>query len=367
MAGLLGAFTVPLARAFQKIGPDDELFATGTASAQANDNLFLSHANQKSDSIFDLVPGLEFDYGASSLVKGALAASEDFQLYGSDSNLNTSLANASFTSAYDNDKTKLNLDASFHQADQATRDVRQVGVLIMRNLAHLDALGETGLTEKTSLGAGVIYDDTNYKPANYTDWQWVKIPLKYYYALEPKLDVSAGFSYQDNQLGTGGVNSSEYFYNVGARGEFTPKLTGSLNVGYEQLDFTRGASRGGLGADSSFSYAYSPKTTLTFGVNNDFGYAAIGGGEYRIFGVNVGAATLITDQWKAVGQLSYARYNYFTSIEKDDFYNGQFGVTYLLSTSVSLAGAYTYTKDSSNLTADSFTNNIFSVSAVLRF
>ncbi len=309
-------------------GPDDELFVTGVATAQANDNVFLSHTNAKSDAIFDLVPGLEFDYGKNSLTKGLFSIDEDFQLYGSESNLDTGLTNAAFTSAYNNDKSKLNFAASFHQADQATRDVHLVGVLVKRDLYHVEGLGEIGVTEKTSLGAGVIYDDTQYKHAGYTNWQWVKVPLKYYYAVEPKLDVSAGFSYQNNQLGTGGINSDEYFYNVGARGEFTPKLTGGLNVGYEQIQFVSGKnkSRGGLGVDSNFAYAFSPKTNFTFGVNNDFGYSAAGGSSYRIFGINGGFTSLISDQWKANGQIGYSRYNYITTIQKDDFYNGPAGI-----------------------------------------
>jgi hypothetical protein len=350
-------------------GPDDELFVTGVASAQTNDNVFLSHTNQKSDEIFDLVPGLEFDYGSKSLTKGSLSASEDFQLFGSESGLDTGLFNSAFTSAYDNDKTKLNVGASFRQADQATRDVHLVGVLVKRDLYHLEGLGEVGVTEKTSVGAGVIYDDTNYLSSSFTDWQWVKVPLKYYYAVEPKVDVSAGFTFQNNQLGNGGINSDEYFYNIGARGEFTPKLTGGINVGYEQIQFDSGKNKnkGGLGVDSNFTYAYSPKTNFTFGVNNDFGYSAAGGTAYRIFGLNGGVTTQLTEQWKANAQLNYSRYDYIQTTQKDDFYNGLVGLTYIVNAHVSLTGSYTYTEDSSNITADSFTNNVFSLSTSLRF
>ena len=347
---------------------DSDFFFTGVASAQANDNVFLSHTNAKSDTIFDLTPGLEFDFGKNSLTKGMFSINEDFQIYGSESSLNTGLTNAAFTSAYDDNKTKLNLNASYHIADQATRDVHLVGVLVKRDLYHAEALGEDAVTEKTSVGAGVVYDDTQYKHTGYTNWEWIKVPLKYYYEVEPKLDLSAGFTYKDNQLGTGGVNSNEYFYNVGARGEFTPKLTGELSVGYEQIQFAKGVkSKNGVGVDSNFTYAYTPKTTVTFGVSNDFGYSASGGSSYRIFGLNGGVSTAINDQWKANAQLSYNHYDYISTTEKDDFYNGQLGATYIINVYLSVTGAYTYTEDSSNITADSFTNNIFSISASLRF
>jgi polysaccharide biosynthesis protein VpsM len=361
----LGAITS--ARAFVATGPDDELFATGVASAQANDNLFLSHNNQKSDGVFDLVPGLEFDYGKNSLAKGLLSIDEDFQLFGSDSNLDTELTNAVFNLAYSDDKTKLNLDATFHQADQATRDVHQVGSLVKRDLYHADATGEVSLTDKSSVGGGVVYDDTDYLRTGYTDWQWVKIPVKYYYEVEPKVDLSAGFTFQNNQLGTGGINSDEYFYNVGARGEFTPKLTGQLNVGYAQLEPDRGGSRGGFGVDSSFTYAYSPKTSFTFGANNDFGYSAVLGQVYRLFGLSGSVNTTLSDQWKANAQFSYGNYDYLTTIQKDNFYNGEVGLTYVFSTNISLTGSYNYIEDSSNITLDSFTDNLFTLSVSFRY
>ena len=355
------------AQAFVAVDGDDELFATGTASAQANDNIFLSHTNAKSDMVFDLTPGLEFDYGKNSLLKGLISASEDAQLYGSESKLNTGLANTLVTADYSDDKTKINFDASFRQADQATRDVRQVGVLVKRDLYHVEGLGEVALTDKTSLGAGAIYDDTNYLRTGYTDWEWFKVPLKYYYKMEPKLDVSAGFSYQDNQLGTGGINSNQYFYNVGARGEFTPKLTGELSVGYEEISFARGGNHGGLGVESSFNYAYSPSTTVSFGANNDFCYSAAGGASYRISGLNAGLSSLVAEQWKIAGQVGYSHYTYITTPQRDDFYSGQAGVTYILNVHTNLTAAYNYVEDSSNITPDSFTNNIFSLSASLRF
>jgi hypothetical protein len=355
------------ARAFVTLEGDDELIATGAASAQANDNLFLSHSNTKSDEVFDLTPGLELDYGKNSLLKGVISAGEDFQLYGSNSGLDTELASVAATGNYADDKTKFNFDGSFRQLDQATRDVHLLGTLVKRDLYHFDGLGEFSVADKTSVGVGVIYDDTEYQNPTFTNWQWVKIPVKYYYAVEPKLDVSAGFSYQDNQLGTGGVNSNEYFYNLGARGEFTPKLTGELNVGYEEISFDKGGNRGGLGVDSNLIYAYSPKTSFTLGVNNDFGYSAAGGASYRISGVNGGVTSQLSDQWQALGQIAYSRYDYISTTQKDNFYNGQIGLSYTISVHATATATYGYVEDSSNITPDSFTDNLFTLSLALRY
>ncbi len=368
---LLGAALVlgasPYARAFVATGPDDELFATGTASAQENDNIFLTHTNAKGDMVFDLTPGLEWDFGKNSLNKGYLSVGNDFQVYGSESHLNTDLPMAAFVSAYDDGKTKVNVDADYQKLDQATRDVHLVGSLIKRDWYHVDATGEVSVTDKSSVSAGAIFDDTRYNKTGYESWQWVNVPLKYYYAVEPKLDVSAGFSYQNNTVGSPGVNSDEYFYNVGARGEFTPKLTGQFSVGFQQIQFKHGGSKNGLGADSGFDFAVTPKSTLNLSVTNGYGYSPAGGSSYRDFGITGGAATVLSDQWKAGAQISYNKYRYISTTEKDDYYAGQLSATYIYNAYVSLTGAYRYTEDSSNITLDSFTNNIFSISATMKY
>ena len=122
-----------------------------------------------------------------------------------------------------------------------------------------------------------------------------------------------------------------------------------------------------MGVDSSFTYAYSPKTSLTFGANNDFGYSAVEGQSYRLFGLNGGFSTALSDQWKANAQFSYGLYNYITTPQQDNFYNAQVGATYVINTHVSVTGSYGYVEDSSNIAADSFTNNLFTISAAFRF
>lgn len=368
LAGVILLGSAASAYAILPSGSDSELFVTGVASVQENDNVFLSHTGEKSDTIFDLVPGLSYEYGKNSLTNGKVAISEDWQTYASESKLNTGLFNALGTLNYSDDKLKLDALGSYAQADQATRDVRQVGTLVKRDLYHAEGKSEWVVTEKTSVGVGAIYDDTEYKKAGYVNWQWTEIPLNYYYKVEPKVDLSAGFRYRNNQLGAGGIDSNDYFYNVGARGEFTPKLTGTFTIGYNRRELSSGKSRteGGLGIDSTFTYDFSPKTTVNFGVSNDYGYAAVGSA-YRLFGINGGFNTQVNEIWSLHGQASYNRYDYTTSTQQDDFYQAGAGATYTLNRNASFTGGYSFVKDNSNITSGSFNNNIFSVSATLHY
>jgi hypothetical protein len=359
--------SVPTVKAIAPIGDNAELFVTGTVSGEYNDNIFLSHTNAKDDFIFDVIPGLSYEFGkVNSLTTGQLAVNEDLNFFTKKPHLNNQLFNGVFAMKYDDSKTSINFDASFHEADQAERGIQTSGFLVNRNLSHVDTIGEVQVTDKSSIGAGIIWDDTDYKTAGFTDWRYVQIPVNYYLKFEPKLDLSAGFRFQDNTVGVGGIDSNTYYYNVGARGEFTPNLTGKFTVGYINEKLDNGTNQGGLGAESSFTYAYSPKTNVTFGLNDDFGYAATGS-SFRNFGTYVGFISSLTEQWTLNGQISYNRYKYVSTKQRDDFYSARLGLTYTISTHVSMTGSYSYTADNSNFSADSFKGNIFSISATVHY
>jgi polysaccharide biosynthesis protein VpsM len=354
--------------AFDAVGDDAELFATGLASAAYNDNIFLSHTNAKSDDVFDLVPGLSYEFGKRAADwTGQLAFNEDFQIFSSDGGaLNNEFANAVFWTKYDDSKTKLNFDASFHQADQAEVGIQNVPFLVNRDLYHADGTGEWQVTDKSSVGTGLIYDDTDYRHVGFDSWQWTEVPVNYYYKFEPKLDLSAGFRFRDNTLGSGGLDSDDYYYNIGARGEFTPLLTGQFDVGYDVQELQTKGTQGGLGADSSFTLAATEKTSVTFGVTRDYAYAP-GGSVYLDSGGYAAFNSALDTQWSVNGRFGYDLNSYTLTTQRDNIYSGKMGISYAFSTCLTFAGSYTYSEDSSNVTADSFTNNIFSVSASLHY
>ena len=364
---LVGSAAIQV-RAIAPIGDNSELFVTGTASATYNSNVLLSSGHPTEDLIWDLTPGLSYEFGkTNSLTTGQLAANEDFSLYTKhESALGNELFNGTFWTKYDDSKTKLSFDASYHQLDQPTVTARSAGGLIDRAVSHVDGIGEIQFTDKTSVGSGAIWDDTDYKTAGFADWRYFQIPVNVYYKFEPKLDLSAGFQFQDNTVGLGGRDSNDYFYNIGARGEFSPNLTGTFRIGYVDQKFDNGSSIGGLGIDSSFTYAYSAKSNLTFGVTDDFGYSAIGS-SYRDLGTYLGGSTALSEQWSANAQIAYNRYSYVTTLERDNFYTGRIGLTYIMSTNITVSGYYSYSKDDSQKGGSNFRQNLLSVSTSLHF
>lgn len=368
LAASLLVCIAPFAKAIAPMGDDAELFVTGVATVSENDNIFLSHTNATSSTILDLIPGLSYEFGKKdALTTGQFAYNEDFQMFSKSGNqLDYQLANVTFWVKYDDSANKFNFDASFHQADQAEVGLQNVPYLVERDLYHVDGTDEINLTEKSSVSAGAAFDDTHYQAAGYVDYYYTEVPVNVYLKVEPKLDLSAGFRYRDNELGTGGISSDDYYYNVGARGEFTPNLTGQFTVGYQQEKFDNGLTYGGLGIDSNFTYSVDPKTSVTFGVNDDFSYVATGAA-IRSVGVTLGFNSAISDQWSINGQVGYSNYSYIATTQRDNYYSGRLGLSYIVNTHLTLSATYTYAQDQSNVLADSFTNNIVSISGSLRF
>lgn len=364
LGAALAACTSP-AWALGSSDSDSQLFVTLKTGVQYNDNLFLS-SPRESETLFSAAPGVQFVFGQTAMVTGQGYYFEEFQFYSNNSDLNTSLSNVGFSAKYDDSKSLLTFDSSFQQANQATRDIRSLGTLVKRDIVNVTLNDELRFTEKTSLSAGIDYDDTNYKRAGYTDYETISVPVKYYYRVAPKLDVSGGYRYRDSHLGRGGIDSKEGFYNVGFRGEVTPKLTGELAVGYTRLKPDVGNATSGLGLEASFDYAYSQKTIVTFGANQNYSYSATGDNT-RIGGLNAGVSAAVAEDLRLNAAISYSRYAYLGSNRRDNFYTGQLGATYTVNENVSITGAYAYSKNSSNLAGATFTDNIVSVFANLRF
>lgn len=356
------------ARALVSLNNDTTLFATLNASVAYNDNLFLG-ATKIENTLIEVAPGFLFDYGQSAAVKARFYYNEAFQNYSQSSDLNTSLSHVGLTTDYNDEKMKVTVEATFNQANQATRDIRPAGAtskLVNRDLTHALFTDEYFATEKTSFSAGFDYSDTNYKKLGYTDISTISIPLKYYYKVAPKLDVSGGYRYRQNDLGAASADTTENFFSVGLRGELTPKLTGEVSAGANLLQPDVGSNRTGFGLDAAVTYAYSPKTSLRFGANNGYSYTATGEVN-RTSGINAGFNAAIDANWNVSGGLSYTRYAYIASNRADDFYTAQVAATYIINEKISITGAYAYAKNSSSLAGGSFNDNIVSVAAAFKF
>jgi hypothetical protein len=303
-------------------------------------------------------------FGKGSVTKGNVYYREEFRRYSDADNQNTELSNIGFRSSFDNGVTKADFNASYAQVAQNDNDVNPLGGIVRRKLTNLGARGEFALSEKTAVSAGISYDKTDYGPSSYTDSDIWSLPVDVYFKATPKLDWSAGYRYRNSELSGTGLDSQDHFFNVGARGEFSPKLVGQVRVGLTQRSFDVGGDDSQLGLDGSVSYAFSEKTSYRFVMSNDYGSSGTGDSTEN-FTIGLNTTSRISEQWSLTGGLNLRKIKY--SSRSDDFLEGLVAVSYNLNSIVNFGASYTYRDNSSSLASAEFTNNVFSFGANIRY
>jgi len=352
---------VAQAAPFLAIGDGAELFATGAVGIRADDNIFLSN-NAVSDVIFDITPGAQLTFGKDGQVKGALTLVDTFSNYSRNSALNTDLFSGDFAAGYSDGKVKVDLSTGYHELNQNAVDIHG---LTRRNVSNILTKGEVEVSQITSVEGGFSLTHTSYKRAGYGNSDDYTVPVNFYYKWTPKVDLSAGYQYRFYQIQKGiGQDSTDNYFNVGARGEFTPKLNGEFTVGLTQRNFKHLPDETMLGLNANLTYAFSEKTSLQLGASSAPDTAPQGQQEKNL-SLNTSVTTNISDQWKVSAGVSWRAIDYLT--RTDHYVEGNLAATYIINTYVSLVGAYAYRKNSSVLGGSEFTNNVFSFAANVRY
>lgn len=362
---------------FLAIDDNAEIFVTGTVGLRADSNVYLAADTgaDLQDTILDFNPGLQLVFGKSSALQGSWTAVESFTRYSDHKDLDDELASTSFNANYDGGKVKATFNASYNELNQNTVDTRPASTaladgLIRRDIFAIGSKAEVSATEKSSVSVGVQFNRSEFVRAGFSDSQVMTLPVNYYYELTPKVDLSVGYRYRQ-RWETIGLDAKDHFVNVGARGEFTPKLSGEVALGLTQRNFRKPRAalakpedRSLFGVDASLAYAASPKTSFQFGVSNDFDTNSQGQ-QQKNFSSRLAAITKLSEDWSVTASVSYRAINYFSRI--DDYFEGQIGATYTISEKVNITGAFAYRSNESDLVSSNFDQNVFSVAANFRF
>jgi hypothetical protein len=350
---------------FMAVGDNAELFVTASAAVQADNNIYLDTNNAKSDTIFSFTPGFDLVFGKGSATTGNLYYREEIRRYSTNDVQNTQLANVGGNASYSNGVTKADFNASYAEVAQNDNDIRATGDIVQRKLTNLGAKTEFGVSEKTKLSIGLAYAKTNYDVSTYTDSSILTLPVDVYYEANPKLDWSLGYQYRSSDLSGAGRDSKDNFLNIGARGEFTPKLVGQIRLGYTTRSFDVGSKENLFGVDGSLSYLFSDKTTYKLTFSNDFSSSGTGAStKNTTFGLSV--SNRFSEQWFLNSSINYRKVEY-TAARTDDYIEGVVGLTYVYNNTLNLSGSVTLRKSSSDLAAAEFTNNVFSLGANVRY
>lgn len=175
------------------------------------------------------------------------------------------------------DKTKARGLLSYRRVTMANESVND---RTKSNDFLFDGTVEHLTTEKLGFRFVGNYQHSTSLTTGYSDTERGSIGLHGVHLYSPKLKllagVTAGTADSGGESGRRAIDGSDVRYTVGAEGEFAPKVTGEVNVGYahREIDGVGGGSTGTLYLLSRVSWQASEKTTLSLVASSDFGVSA---------------------------------------------------------------------------------------------
>ncbi len=360
---------------FMAVGTSSEIFVTADLSFLVNDNVTLGNdaipvgAVQapnpvRDDTIWRFTPGLSYEFGNNALLSGRLAYQEQINTYSDNSDLDTNLSNFSFNAIHDDGSSKTAVAASYRQLNQNSVDIRLPG-LSRREVYKAKVEHEIGFTAKSSFLFGVDWTDTNYERGILQDRVVTSVPLRYYWEASPKVDLSFGGSYRRTDTAFSNSSSDDILFNLGARGDFTPKLNGFVRVGLVDRSLDGGRNRSSMNIQSNLTYIYSEKTSINFGVGNDFGNSGAGENQ-KNFDVFVGLRSQIAPDLAFRSRISLREIDYFTR-GTDDFMQASVAGEYTVNEYIQVVGAFNFQDNDSGVDTADFDATVFSLTARLRY
>ena len=355
------------------LGTNSNLFINGSASLQYQSNIFLddpelSGVGEVGDFTYIFSPGVELNIGDGTAPANILIlAREDIKFY-NNTQLDTELHFFLFDLTYSETPVDIAASANFFETAQNSADANRVGALTEIEMTIVNIRGEYELTAKTSIEGKFGYFRNNFITPGSSDYRTLEFPVNVYYAYSPKLDVSLGFRYRDTTV-TDGPDSEDIFVNVGLRGEVSPKLEATLQIGVQNRDFGTAAlgDDTNLAVNSSFTWYVSDLTTVDATFNRDYTTGATTA-SLQNTGGTVSVLHNFTPMIAANAALSYNNAEYKDlSGREDDTYNTTLSLSYFPNDYLSFTASYNYMKNESTQLGGNFKNNVLNLIASLRY
>ncbi len=353
------------------LGDSADLFINGSTAIRWDDNLALDENNELDDFVFQLKPGLELVFGNGETAGNfSILYQYDILRYSSedafDTENNILVANGSYEGA----KFTGTANFAFIESETNTSSINLPGQLIPQEVTTLNLNGEYEISPKTSVGVGIQYVDTSYvgfATNLIPDRDTLSIPVDVYFASSPKLALSAGYRYRTTDIERGN-DPDDHFFNVGVRGEMTPKLNGQIRVGYQSRNYSVGSrdDENALSVVGDMVWEATPKTQVSVRLNRDFNVG--GAGEtLRNTGFMANAQYAYSEIWYFTGNFWFDRNEYVGTTREDDMVGLGVGLVYVPNDYVRVTSGLSFKDNDSNNPGSSYSQSQLSVSASLRY
>ncbi|WP_233246054.1 outer membrane beta-barrel protein [Coraliomargarita sinensis] len=372
------------------IGDNVDVFFNGSSSVRWSSNIFRDEDDEVDDIIWSLTPGFEVNLGRGvTNADLSLITRYEIRRYADLDELDTELFNIQLNGSYRTSRLDLSGSAYFREQKSSTGDIN-----LNNDLVESDRLGgrlnaEYRFSPKFSLGSGISYSETEYKDpydANFSDRERFTVPVDIFYELTPKVDLSIGYSYGETDVSgrpaitTGPpfnfilvpaanpYTTEDHFFNIGARGNLLPKLTGFFKVGYRLRDTDRPGSsqRGTLGIDSDLTWATTPKLTNRIALSRDFGVSGEGVSSENT-SVSLTSNYSLNSYFAASVFADYTLREYINVDREENQYRLGARLTYTPNQYWSFGAGYTYSENDSDAVNRTYEDHSVDFTASLRY
>jgi hypothetical protein len=359
-----------------------EVFVTGTAALDYEDNLFRRTTNKVSDYAWRLTPGLELVLGNANSAELKLAYRHRFVYYDKNGNLDNDYSDLDFRASINTGIFLGSAHFSFRELANNSRnelDVNLPTALIRRDEIRTGANGRYQVSQLTSLGLGVDYSDVDFKNPGLTSYTTSSIPVTLFYKVRPRADMTLGYRYRNTDIqgftGPSVTAYKDHYVFTGIVGELgTPKFLGDVSVGYqERSSELLGTKDGNLSYNVVVTYAASANSNYYVRIANDFATSGASGISYNLGTLSVGGSLALSRVLSTNFSATYGKADYRNSAREESqvFFNA--GLSYSPNQYISVRVNYGHedidAKSAASVAAggSNFKSNRISVSASVRY
>jgi len=377
------------------IGDSVDVFFNGSSSLEWQSNVFSDESGAVDDFEYTVTPGFEVNVGRGlSNLDLSIITRYEIVRFDEVTDLDNELFHIKAVGSYAGSRLSVNGLVSYdeNQSNGADGNDNQKGKLSASETTAANLNGEYTLSPKFSFGAGVNYNNREYKESSSADRKSYTIPLDIFYELTPKVDLSIGYTYTSTEVsragtvspeglinGVDGYDKEQHFVNVGARGDLLPKLNGSFKIGFNTMDSDKPLtlednvlgrsdrdSSSSLGLDASFTYLATAKVSTNLNLNRNFDVAGQGEST-EATKVDLSANYSINTRFTATANLGYTLREYVDTKREDDNYRTGLSLSYVPNEYWRFSTGYNYTENDSSSDGQSYEAHVINVSASLRY
>lgn len=347
----------------------------GSSALVWQSNIFYDDQEEEDELMLVMSPGLEANFGSKlSAFEATLKGNYEIQRFEELFDLGDEYVHVSAISSYDGARLDLNAAYSFDEeqttaGEQGTSGSQFIEMDITR--AHL--LSVYVLSPKFSVESGVRYHDREFKEAKdrLADVESYSIPVDIFYELTPKMDLSLGYEYTLEEVGTSteDFHRKSNFLNLGARGDLFPKLSGFFKIGFRNVN-PEGSTRetdSSLGLDADFTHLTTPKLTSELHLHRRF---EVGSEAQSVesTGAKLNMEYAISGNYRASAYSDFVYQEFKDGNDGNDFIK-RLGIrfSYLPNQYWRFGTGYAYVENDSNRLEQGYENHIIDLSASLRY